>query len=217
MVQAMRRILRTRAVPAIRGDVRCASSLRAPGPGPVCTHLSVEPKVAPTAFVAPNATILGDVTLHENASVWHSSVLRADINSIVIGKNSNVQDLTCIHLASDQGVSLGANVTVGHSAVLHACTIGDNVLVGMKAVIMDKAEIGSGSIVGAGALVPPGKRFPPNSLIVGSPAARKRDTTPEEREMIAASAAKYVRVAAEHRAFLQKQRQQQQQTSKGKP
>ncbi|MEM6278157.1 MAG: gamma carbonic anhydrase family protein, partial [Verrucomicrobiota bacterium] len=138
-------------------------------PDPVCTHLSKSPNIHPSAFVAPGADILGDVTLGPRSSVWFQCVLRADIQRIEIGEGSNIQDGTVVHLASDLGTSVGRYVTVGHKALLHACEIGDEVLVGMGAIIMDGAIIGEKCIVAAGTLVTKGFEAPPGSLVMGSP------------------------------------------------
>ncbi|MEM7697341.1 MAG: gamma carbonic anhydrase family protein, partial [Verrucomicrobiota bacterium] len=136
----------------------------------VCTHLSISPTIDSTAYVAPQTTILGDVRIGPKASIWYQSVLRADIESIAIGEGSNVQDGSIIHLASDLGTSVGSYVTVGHRAMLHACRIGDECLIGMGAIVMDGAEIGPRCLVAAGALVPKGVKVPEGSLLIGSPA-----------------------------------------------
>src|SRR5690348_7657658 len=124
-----------------------------PSPAHLLRHLDATPQVHPTAFIAPGADIVGDVTLAEESSVWFQSVLRGDINRIVIGPRSNVQDGAVVHLADDYGAYVGELVTVGHKAILHACTIGDEVLVGMGAIVLDGAEVGARCIVGAGALI----------------------------------------------------------------
>jgi len=144
---------------------------------------------------------MGDVVIGESSSVWYQCVLRADIQRIVIGEGSNIQDGAILHLASDLGTIVGNYVTVGHRAILHACEIDDEVLVGMGAIIMDGAKIGARSIIGAGSLVPKGREIPPGSLVMGSPAAIVRPLFLEEQHSIRAWAEKYVRVAAEHRAF----------------
>ncbi|HRQ89060.1 MAG TPA: gamma carbonic anhydrase family protein, partial [Bacteroidia bacterium] len=126
---------------------------------PVCTHLSRHPDIHPKAWVAPGAAVIGDVVLGEDSSVWYQSVLRADIQRIVIGPGSNLQDGTIVHLASDLGTSVGSYATIGHRALLHACEIGDEVLVGMGAIVMDGAKIGARSIVAAGSLVPKGREI----------------------------------------------------------
>jgi carbonic anhydrase/acetyltransferase-like protein (isoleucine patch superfamily) len=161
-------------------------------------YLDAKPDIHPTAFIAPGADVIGDVTLAEESSVWFQAVLRGDINRIVIGPRSNVQDGAVVHLADDYGVFVGELVTVGHKAILHACTIADEVLVGMGAIVLDGAEIGARSIIGAGALVTGGKVIPPGSLVLGSPAKVVRTLSLEEQAGIKAWAEKYVAVS---RAF----------------
>ncbi len=161
--------------------------------------LDAAPTIDATAFVAPSASIIGDVTLAAEASVWFQAVLRADINRIVIGPRSNVQDGAVIHLADDFGTFVGELVTVGHKAILHACTIGDEVLVGMGAIVLDGAEIGPRSIVGAGALVTGGRKFPEGSLIIGSPAKAIRTLTLDEQAGIKVWAEKYVALSRAYR------------------
>ena len=161
--------------------------------------LDTPPTIAPTAFVAPGADVIGHVTLADESSVWFQTVLRADINRIVIGPRSNVQDGAVIHLADDFGTHVGELVTIGHKAILHACTIADEVLVGMGAIVLDGAEVGPRSIVGAGALVTGGKKFPEGSLIIGSPAKAVRTLTPDEQAGIRVWAEKYVALARAYR------------------
>lgn len=151
-----------------------------------------QPQVSSSAFIAPNATLLGDVTVGEQASVWYSAVLRGDINRIVIGDRSNVQDGSVLHLSAEHGCIIGRDVTVGHMAMLHACTIGNEVLIGMGAIILDGVEIGDRCIIGAGALITQNKKIPPGSMVLGSPAKVVRTLTPEEQDGIAAWAARYV-------------------------
>jgi len=165
----------------------------------ICTHLHHEPEVPDSAWIAPGAILVGDVRIGERSSVWYHCALRADIESIRIGAETNIQDGTIIHLASDRGTVVGDRVTVGHRALLHACEVEDEVLVGMGATVMDGAVIGSRSIVAAGALVTKGARIPPGSLVVGTPARVVRSLTAEEQDALPGWAAKYVRVAAEHR------------------
>src|SRR5688572_16669276 len=146
--------------------------------------LGQSPKVHPSAYIAPGATVIGDVTLGEESSVWYGAVLRGDINRIVIGPRSNIQDGSVVHLADDLPTLVGELVTVGHKAILHACTVEDEVLVGMGAIVLDGAEIGARSIIGAGALVTGGKKIPPGSLVLGSPAKVVRALTLEEQGTI---------------------------------
>ncbi|MGB8167715.1 MAG: gamma carbonic anhydrase family protein [Chthoniobacteraceae bacterium] len=162
-------------------------------------YLRRPPTLHPTAWRAPNATILGDVTLEEESSIWYSAVLRGDINRIVIGPRSNVQDGSVVHLADDLPTIVGELVTVGHRAILHACTVADEVLIGMGAIVLDGAEIGARSIIGAGALVTGGIKIPPGSLVLGSPAKIVRALTLEEQAGIRVWADKYVALSRVYR------------------
>ncbi|MEI7820395.1 MAG: gamma carbonic anhydrase family protein [Verrucomicrobiota bacterium] len=167
-------------------------------PQRIAQHLDSSPRIHPTAFTAANATVIGDVTLGEESSVWFQCVLRADIHRIVIGPRSNIQDGAVVHLSDDFGTELGELVTVGHKAILHACKIGDEVLVGMGAIVLDGAKIGARSIVGAGAIVTGGKVFPPGSLILGTPAKVVRTLTLEEQSGIRTWADRYVTLSREY-------------------
>jgi carbonic anhydrase/acetyltransferase-like protein (isoleucine patch superfamily) len=162
-------------------------------------YLDATPQIHPSAFIAPGADIIGDVTLAEESSVWFQTVLRGDINRIVIGPRSNVQDGAVVHLADDFGTHVGELVTVGHKAILHACTIADEVLVGMGAIVLDGAEIGARSIIGAGALVTGGKKIPSGSLVLGSPARIVRTLSLEEQAGIKVWAEKYVALSRAYR------------------
>ena len=163
--------------------------------------LGQKPMIHPTAFVASGATIVGAVTLGEECSVWYHATLRGDINSISIGPRSNIQDGVVIHVADAHGAQIGELVTVGHQAVIHACTVGDEVLVGMGAIILDGAEIGARTIIGAGALVTGGKKIPDGSLVIGSPARVVRTLSLEEQNFIKVWAERYVTVS---RAYLER-------------
>ena len=158
------------------------------------------PTLAPTAFVAPSASVVGDVTVGDCASIWYNTVLRADIQEIKIGPYSNIQDGTVVHLADDYGVYVGQYVTCGHKAMLHACKIDDECLIGMGAIILDGAEIGARSIIGAGALVTKGTKVPPGSLVLGSPAKVVRQLSADEQKGLKHWADKYVEVS---RIYLQ--------------
>jgi gamma-carbonic anhydrase len=158
------------------------------------------PDVAGALFIAKTATVVGDVKLGKNSSVFYGAVLRADINSIVVGEGSNIQDNAVVHLSDDAGVIIGDHVTVGHGAIVHACTIEDGCLIGMGATILDHARIGAGSLVGANALVTQRFACPPNSLVVGSPAKVVRALSPDECGAGRRLAAKYVEVAKAHAA-----------------
>lgn len=168
----------------------------------VCKHLSTPPQAHFTSFVAPDARIIGAVNLAEHASVWYQCVLRADIERIVIGPSSNIQDGTVIHLSSELGTTVGQYVTCGHKAMLHACTIDDEVLIGMGAILMDGVEVGARSIIGAGSLVTQGTIIPPGSLVMGSPAQVVRPLDLDKQKSIRQWAEKYVQVAKEHADFL---------------
>src|SRR5262245_55914769 len=161
-------------------------------------YLGKKPEMAQAAFVAANATVLGDVKLGPHSSVWYGCVLRGDINSIVIGEGTNIQDLTMVHLADDYGVKVGKYCTIGHSAIIHACEIGDECLIGMGATILDGAKIGDRCIVGANALVTQRFEAPPGSMILGSPAKVFRPLTEKEQGGIRHWAEKYLEVAAAH-------------------
>src|SRR5580704_81414 len=157
--------------------------------------LGTNPVIASNVYIAPNATVLGDVSIGPGSSVWFQCVIRADINVIRIGSETNIQDGSILHVADRYGLVIGNQVSCGHRAILHACTIEDRVLVGMNAIVMDGAEVGSGSIIGAGALVTKESRIPPGSLVLGSPAKVVRLLTPGEQKGIEELAAKYVSVA----------------------
>lgn len=163
------------------------------------TYLSQQPRIHDSALVAKSSVLTGAVVIGENSSVWPMCVLRADINTIEIGRGSNIQDGTIIHLADDHGVKIGDFVTVGHAAMIHACTIEDACLIGMRATILDGATIGKGSIVGAGALVTKGTEVPPGSLVMGMPAKVVRQLNEQEQADIRKLSQKYVQVAAEHK------------------
>jgi carbonic anhydrase/acetyltransferase-like protein (isoleucine patch superfamily) len=149
------------------------------------------PEIDASAFVADNATLVGKVTLHANSSVWFGATLRGDNERITIGENSNVQESTVMHTDMGYPLTVGKNVTIGHQAMLHGCTIGDGALIGIQAVILNGAKIGKGCLVGAGALVTEGKEFPDNMLIIGSPAKAVRELTPDDTARLLASADSY--------------------------
>lgn len=152
-----------------------------------------EPQIGKNTYVAPNATIVGDVQMGDGCSVWFNAVIRGDVMPIRIGKETNIQDGTIIHGTYKKcGTTIGDRVTVGHAVVLHGCQIGDRVLIGMGAIIMDKAKVSSDSIVAAGALITEEKEFPPGVLIVGRPAAVKRELTAEEKAFLNKSADNYL-------------------------
>ena len=146
----------------------------------------------PTSWAAPNATLIGNVRLQANASVWFGAVLRGDNELIDIGEGSNVQDGTVMHTDMGSPLTLGKGVTVGHNAMLHGCTVGDYSLVGINAVILNGARIGKHCIIGANALIAEGKEIPDGSLVMGSPGKVVRELTEQQKRMLEASAAHYV-------------------------
>jgi gamma-carbonic anhydrase len=170
-------------------------------PERIARFLGAEPSISPTAFVAPGATVVGDVTLGEAASVWFHATLRGDINAIRVGARSNIQDNAVLHVADAYPTIIGELVTVGHSAIVHACTIEDEVLVGMGAIVMDGAHVGARSIIGAGALVTGGTQIPPGSLVLGSPAKVVRALSDQEQEDIQEWALRYVALS---RSYVEK-------------
>ncbi|WP_432144557.1 gamma carbonic anhydrase family protein [Streptomyces sp. bgisy084] len=158
-----------------------------------------EPKIDQKAFTAPTSVVLGEVTMAPGSSVWYQAVLRADCGPIVLGADSNIQDNCTVHVDPGFPVTVGARVSVGHNAVLHGCTVEDDVLIGMGATVLNGAHIGAGSLVAAQALVPQGMQVPPGSLVAGVPAKVKRQLTDEERETIKLNAVMYLELAAQHR------------------
>lgn len=149
-------------------------------------------KIHDTAFVAPNATVLGNVTIEREASVWFGAVIRAELDTVTIGERSNVQDGTIMHVDEGNPVVIGKNVTIGHRAVIHGATVEDNCIIGIGAILLNGCRIGANSIVGAGAVVPEGKTYPPNSLLIGVPARVARTLTDEQIARIAEGADHYV-------------------------
>jgi len=158
----------------------------------------ITPNIGKANFVAKSADIIGNVTAEENSSIWYNCTLRGDIAPITIGKNSNVQDNTVIHVNHETGTVIGDNVTIGHRVLLHACTIEEGCLIGMGAIILDNSVIGRESIVGAGSLVTMGKKFPPRSLILGSPAKVVRSLTDKEVEGSRKNTKGYVDISKEY-------------------
>ncbi len=154
---------------------------------------ALTPRIAPNAWVAPNASVIGDVTLGERVSIWFGAVLRGDIDRISIGAGSNIQDGSVCHADPGRPLLVGEHVTVGHMVMLHGCTIGDHCLIGIGAVVMNGAVIGKNSVVGAGSLVTEGKEFPEGSLIMGSPAKVVRQLDAAALEKLQQNAANYVK------------------------
>ena len=160
------------------------------------------PKIGKDAYVAPSADVIGSVILEAEASVWFGAVLRGDNDIITVGARSNVQDNSVIHVDKGVPVSVGSDVSIGHSVVIHGCSIGDRSLIGNGAVILDFAEIKEDCLVGAGALVTPGKTFPARSLIVGAPARVARELNDEEIAQLRANVDSYLLKAKRYRSEL---------------
>ncbi|MFA6342143.1 MAG: gamma carbonic anhydrase family protein [Fibrobacteraceae bacterium] len=163
----------------------------------IISYKGKRPKIGKNVYIAPGARLIGDVTIGDDSCVLYNAVLRADLAPIVIGKGSNIQDNVSVHLSNTQGVLIGDDVTVGHNAILHACTIEDDCTVGMGSIVMDGALIRKHSIVGAGALIPPLKEYPEASLLVGVPARIVRSLTMDEINTNHANTEHYVVVKDE--------------------
>jgi len=165
----------------------------------------ISPKIDPSAFVAETAVLVGDVEVGANTSIWYGVTIRGDINFVRIGRDTNVQENTVVHVdLNDRGLGdcstvLGDRVTVGHGAILHGCKVGDDCLIGMGAIVLSGAKVGAGSVVAAGALVKEYQEVPPRSLVAGMPAQVKREVTDVELEMIKKSAQHYADLAREYR------------------
>ncbi len=160
----------------------------------IYTYKDIAPKLPKSVFVAPNAAIIGDVEIGEDSSVWFNSVIRGDVHQIRIGERANIQDGSVLHVTYQKwALEIGNNVTVGHGAILHGCTINSNCLISMGARVLDGAQVGEFSLVAAGSLVLQGYKVPSNSLVAGVPAIVKRTLTQEEIEQIKASAERYVK------------------------
>ncbi len=159
-----------------------------------------KPQIHETAYVAESAQIIGDVVLEKNVSIWDNAVLRGDLGKITVGENSNVQDVSSVHNTEGIPVIIGKNVTIGHRVVLHSCTIGDNSLIGMGAIILDNVNIGKNCIIGAGALVTPNTEIPDGSLVMGMPAKVIKPTSEAQIEGNIKNAEEYARLSSVYRA-----------------
>ena len=160
----------------------------------------IYPVINSSCFIAESADIIGKVTIEENSNVWYNTVIRGDVASISIGKNTNIQDQAVVHVSNGVSTKIGSFVTIGHSAIVHGCTVEDNVLIGMGSIVLDGAHIEENCIIGAGALIPPNKKIPRNSLVVGSPGKVVRELTQEEIEGIKRSAENYVELSIHHKS-----------------
>ena len=163
-----------------------------------------QPRVADSAWVSDSAQVMGNVVLGEDSSVWFGTVIRGDTETITVGRGSNIQDASVLHADIGKPLTIGDNVTVGHQVMLHGCTIGDESLIGIGAIVLNGAKIGRHCLVGAGALVTEGKEFPDGSMIIGSPAKAVRQLTPEQIEGLKLSAQHYMDNARRFRAGLKK-------------
>ena len=166
--------------------------------GVIMPYKSVMPSIDPSVFVAPTATVIGNVTIGDGANIWFNTVLRGDIQSITVGKYTNIQDNSTVHVMGDQPTVIGDYVTIGHNAVIHGNKIGDNCLIGMGAVLLGYCEIGENTIIGAGAVVTQHKKIPPNSLVVGSPGRIVRPLLDDEIEALHQSAIRYNLLAQQY-------------------
>ena len=164
----------------------------------------LKPALHGTAWIADSAQVIGNVTLAEDCSVWFGVVIRGDTETITIGKGSNIQDNSVLHADVGLPLVIGENVTVGHQVMLHGCTVGDNSLIGIQAVVLNGAKIGKNCLVGAGSLVTEGKQFPDGCMILGSPARVIRQLTPEQIEGLKMSAQHYMDNARRYKAGLKK-------------
>lgn len=153
-----------------------------------------EPVIDESVFIAPGAQVVGNVVLKENVSIWHNAVLRGDVDKIIVGKNSNVQDNCTLHCDFNIELKIGEDVTVGHGAVLHSCEIGDNSLVGMGSILLGGVKVGKNCLVAAGAVLTPNTVIPDGSMVMGFPAKVKRQLTSEEIQNIKDNAKEYIRL-----------------------
>jgi carbonic anhydrase/acetyltransferase-like protein (isoleucine patch superfamily) len=158
-----------------------------------------QPRIDPEAFVAPTASVIGDVALHAGASVWYGAVVRGDVERITVGASANVQDNVTLHADPGFPVSVGERVSIGHNAVVHGATVEDDCLIGMGATVLNGAVIGAGSLVAAQALVPQGMVVPPGSLVAGVPAKVRRELSEEERQGVTLNGTLYAELAKTHR------------------
>ena len=167
----------------------------------VLPHGGHTPRIDPTAFVAPGATVVGDVELGPDSGVFYGAVVRGDRSPLRIGANSNLQDNVTVHSDPEHPTTIGERVSVGHGAVVHGCTLEDDVLVGMNATVLNGAVVGSGSLVAAGAVVLEGTVVAPGSLVAGVPGKVRRELTDEERRAVSRNAQNYIVLSREHRAL----------------
>ncbi|MBD64503.1 MAG: gamma carbonic anhydrase family protein [Halobacteriovoraceae bacterium] len=166
---------------------------------PLYKYSNYTPSIADNCFISDSSQVIGRAELSSGVNVWFGTVIRADVNKISIGDNTNIQDLSMLHVTEENDLRIGSGVTVGHSVTLHACEIQNNCLIGMGAVVLDGAIIGEGSVVAAGSVVPPGKVYPKHSMILGNPAKVHRELRPEEIEMYSNHYKSYLKYAEDFR------------------
>ncbi|HJT59096.1 MAG TPA: gamma carbonic anhydrase family protein [Ktedonobacteraceae bacterium] len=169
----------------------------------VLPYKGISPTIEENVFIAPGAMIIGDVTIREGASIWYNAVVRGDVAPIVIGRRTNIQDNCVLHADEDAPLTIGDECTVGHGAIVHGATVADRVLIGMNAVVLSHAQVGTRTIIGACALISERKNIPQGVLAVGVPAKVARNLTSEEMEHIVTSAAGYCERALEHKKAIQ--------------
>ena len=162
-------------------------------------YQGIKPNIDKTVFIAESADIIGKVNIEKNSNIWYNTVIRADEQSITIGENTNIQDGCVVHVGNDIPTVIGKNVTIGHKALIHGCTIGNNTLIGMGSIVLDGAKVGEYTLLGAGSLVPPGKEIPSGVLAMGSPAKVIRELSDIEKENLVKSALKYIETANNHK------------------
>lgn len=166
----------------------------------ILAYRDIWPQIAENVFVAPGAWVIGDVAIGERSSIWFNTVVRGDVHFIRIGSDTNIQDNSTLHVTAPRfPMHIGSRVIVGHKAIVHGCTVEDECMIGMGAIILDGVKIGRGSVIAAGSLIPPGFEVPPDSVVMGSPAQIRRKAGDADREMIRRSWSHYVELAAEYR------------------
>ncbi|HOM42814.1 MAG: gamma carbonic anhydrase family protein [Clostridia bacterium] len=164
----------------------------------IISYKQYKPSIGKDTFIAENSTIIGRCFIGENCSIWYNTVVRADVNEIIVGRGTNIQDGCVVHCANDYKTIIGENVTIGHNAIIHGCTVGNNCLIGMGSTILDGAVIGDNVIVGANSLITSGKKIPSGVLVMGSPAKVARELVPAEIEEISRSAEGYLILSKEY-------------------
>lgn len=165
----------------------------------ILEYKGLKPRIGKNVFIAPNATIIGNVEIGDNSGVWYNTVIRGDMDAIIIGKNTNIQDNSTLHADKGKPTVIGDNVTVGHNAVVHGCTVEDSCLIGIHSTVLNGAVIRKGSIVGSNAVVPEGREVGPYHLVTGIPASLKKELTPDIVDVLQVPADIYIGLAGEHR------------------